>query len=320
LAWRVYTDLLHTGFEPSLEDRLYAGILAYYEENDPIQAVDYLRPALAGLPLDALPAETLLMAYETLVGCLRDMQAPPEELTNAVASWIDLLVAEKDLDGLVELIDRTTEMELDRPRTFGLLEAIEPVLYDYPEGRERLVEAYTGLFWREVEISLRQGKPLPEYTLALRRGLFTLDRERFDFAQEYLEEGLAQAREAELVEADFAPEPSEPERLDLSGRWVALVGGYAPMRRRVREILTNEHNLERFTEVPPSWEERVDQSRVAEAVRGADLIVVVHRCIKHDGTDALKAVVDGTVLEDRVEYADGKGQSSVIRAVRGYFG
>ncbi len=320
LAWKVYTDLLHTGFEPGREDRLYAGILAYYEEDNPAQAVDYLRPTLEALPLDALSAETLLMAYETLVGCLRDIQAPPEELTDAVASWIDLLVAENDLDGLVELIDRILEMELARPRTFALLEAIEPVLYDYPEGRGRLVEAYTGLFWREVEISLRQGKPLPEYTLALRRGLFTLNRERFDFAQEYLEEELARAREADLVEADFAPEPSEPERLDLSGRWVALVGGYAPMRRRVREILTNEHNLERFTEVPPSWEEHVDQARVAEAVRGADLIVVVHRCIKHDGTDALKAVVDGTALENRIEYADGKGQSSVIRAVRGYFG
>jgi hypothetical protein len=160
---------------------------------------------------------------------------------------------------------------------------------------------------------------LPEYTLALRRGLFALDRERFDFAQEYLEEELTRAREADLVEADFAPEPSEPERLDLSGRWVALVGGYAPMRRRVREILTNEHNLDRFTEVPPSWEEHVNQSRVAAAVRGADLIIVVHRCIKHDGTDALKAVVDGTALEDQVEYSDGKGQSSVIRAVRGCF-
>ena len=37
---------------------------------------------------------------------------------------------------------------------------------------------------------------------------------------------------------------------------------------------------------------------------GADLVVVVHRCIKHDGTDALKTVVDGTALEDRVRYAD----------------
>jgi hypothetical protein len=63
----------------------------------------------------------------------------------------------------------------------------------------------------------------------------------------------------------------------------------------------------------------VNQSRVAAAVRGADLIIVVHRCIKHDGTDALKAVVDGTALEDQVEYSDGKGQSSVIRAVRGCF-
>ncbi len=46
------------------------------------------------------------------------------------------------------------------------------------------------------------------------------------------------------------------------------------------------------------------------------MVVVVHRCIKHDGTDALKAVVDGTALEDRIEYADGKRQSSVIRAVQ----
>jgi len=53
---------------------------------------------------------------------------------------------------------------------------------------------------------------------------------------------------------------------------------------------------------------------------GADLVVVVHRCIKHDGTDTLKAVVDGTALENRIEYADGKGQSSIIRAVRNHLG
>lgn len=319
LAWRVYTDLLHTGFEPSLEDRLYAGILAYYEENDPIQAVDYLRPALEMLPLDALPAETLLMAHETMVGCLRDIQAPPEELTDVAASWIDLLVAEKDLDALVELVDRISEMELDRPRTFGLLEAIEPVLCDYPEGRERLVEEYAKLFWDEVDISLRQFNPLPEYVLDLRRALFALDREQFEFAQDYLEEELKTARDADLVEPDFELEPSQRPALDLRDRWIAIVGGYAPMRRRVQEVLRSEYDLGRFTEVPPSWEAHVDQGRLREAVHSADLIIVVHRCMKHSGSDALQAVVEGTELQQRVRYAAGKGQSSVLRAVREYF-
>jgi hypothetical protein len=46
----------------------------------------------------------------------------------------------------------------------------------------------------------------------------------------------------------------------------------------------------------------------------------MHHYIKHDGTNALKVFIDGTVLEDQVEYADGKGQSSIIRAVQEYFG
>jgi hypothetical protein len=258
----------------------------------------------------------MLMAYETLVSCLIDIEARPDEIVNAVGSWIDVLVAESDTEGLTRLVERIPEMGLGRPQAFSLLEAIEPVLYDDPEGRARLIDAYIRLFWREVDNALRNGQPLPEYTLPLRRALFTLDREQFDFAQSYLKDELQRAREADLVEHDFTPEPSESERLDLSGYHVALVGGYAPMRRRVQEILTNEHGLDRFTEVPPSWEEHVDKGRVAEAVRGADLIVVVHRCIKHDGTDALHAVVDGTALEERVRYASGKGQSSVIRVVK----
>lgn len=91
------------------------------------------------------------------------------------------------------------------------------------------------------------------------------------------------------------------------------------MRRRVCEALERDVFLSRFSEVPPSWEEHIDQARVAEAVSGADLIVVVHRCIKHDGTDALSAVVEGTELKERVRFAAGKGQSSVIRAVREFF-
>jgi hypothetical protein len=37
-----------------------------------------------------------------------------------------------------------------------------------------------------------------------------------------------------------------------------------------------------------------------KVVCDADLIVVGHRCIKHDDTDALRAVVEGTTLEERV--------------------
>lgn len=319
LAWRVYTDLLHTGFDPSPEDRLYAGILVYYEEDDPFQALDYLRPTLAELPAEVLPTETLPMAYETLTGCLLDIQASAEEIADVVASWADFLVWNNDLEGLIELVERIPRLRLDPPTTFDLLEAIEPVAQSDPVGRERLVEAYTGLYWNEVDISLRQSKPLPAYTLDLRRALFALDREQFNFAQGYLEEELKRARDAELIEDEFKLEYPEPEPLDLQDCWVAVAGGYAPMRRRVQEILETEHKLDRFTEVPPAWEAHLDETRVREAVQGADLIVVVPRCMKHSGSDALKAVVGGSALEKRIRYAAGKGQSSVLRVVREYF-
>jgi len=318
LAQRAYTDLLQSGFEPGLQDRLYAGILAWLEDV-PHQAVELLRDAIPPLLRESGLSRELLMAHEALVESLRAVEAPPEDLAGAIGGWTDTLVASNDLEGLERLVGYVVEVGLDRATTFTLLEAIEPSLTDHPPARARLAQTYVQLLCAEVDASLRRGQALPAYTLDLRRGLFELDRERFDFVQEYLEDELARAREAELVAADFALEPVGEPALDLSGRWVALVGGYAPVRRRVCETLTRDYRLGRFTEVPPSWEDRVDQSRVAEAVRDADLIVVVHRCVRHDGTDALRAVVAGTEMEARVRYAAGKGQSSVFRAVREYF-
>lgn len=180
-----------------------------------------------------------------------------------------------------------------------------------------LVQAYIDLFVAEVNEALRWERPLPDYILHLRRALFELDRAQFDFAQEYLQEELDRAHQAELLAADFSLEPIEEPCLDLSNRWVALVGGYAPVRRRVREKLVKEYGLGRFTEVPPSWEEHIDQKRVAQAVLGADLIVVVHRCIKHDGTDLLKTI--DTSNKGHIDYALGKGQSSIIKAVTNHY-
>jgi hypothetical protein len=37
-----------------------------------------------------------------------------------------------------------------------------------------------------------------------------------------------------------------------------------------------------------------------KVVCDADLIVVGHRCIKHDDSDALRAVIEETTLEERV--------------------
>ena len=51
----------------------------------------------------------------------------------------------------------------------------------------------------------------------------------------------------------------------------------------------------------------------------ADLIVVGHRRIKHDDTDALRAAVEGTTLEEREWYAAGRRQSSVIWVTWEYF-
>src|SRR5262249_54165963 len=123
---------------------------------------------------------------------------------------------------------------------------------------------------------------------------------------------------AQTVPSGFTLE-MPAETLDLHQRWVALVGGYEPVRRRAREQLTQEYHLGHFTEVAPSWEEHIDQRRVAEAVLGADLIVVMHRCIKHDGTNALDNVINGQPEAARVRYAPGKGHSSVVQTVREYF-
>lgn len=50
-----------------------------------------------------------------------------------------------------------------------------------------------------------------------------------------------------------------------------------------------------------------------------DLIVVGHRCIKRDDSDALRAVVEGMALGVRVWYAAVKKQSSVICVMWEYF-
>ena len=49
LAQRAYADLLQAGFEAEIQDRLYAGILAWLDD-DPTRAVDLLRGAFAELP------------------------------------------------------------------------------------------------------------------------------------------------------------------------------------------------------------------------------------------------------------------------------
>ncbi|MCP4542428.1 MAG: hypothetical protein GY832_35340 [Chloroflexi bacterium] len=319
LAQRAYADLLQSGFEPNLQDCLYAGVLAWLQD-DPLQTVELLRDTISSLLHRLGPSGELPIAHEALVESLRAVDAPADDVVSAIGEWTDTLVALNDLNGLERLVGYIADAGLDRATTFALLEAIEPSLVDHPDGKDCLAQIYVRLLCAEVDASLRQGQALPAYTLDLQRDLFGLNRGQFDFTQEYLQGELARARAAELVEADFNLEPAEEEVLDLSERWVALVGGYAPVRWRVREILTRDYNLGRFTEVPPSWEARVDQSRVAEAVRGADLIVVVHRCIKHDGTDVLKVVVEGAELEERVRYTVGKGQSSAIQTVQGYFG
>lgn len=318
LAQQIYAELIESGFEASIEDQLYAGILAWLGE-EPYQAVKLLENAIPTLSQKSDPSSELLIAHEALTESLRSIGSSPENVARAISDWTDTLMALNDQDGLERLAVYIPEASLDRETAFALLEAIEPVLDDHTAAKENLAQAYAQLLYDEVDIALRQGKKLPDYTLDLRRGLFQLDRERFDFIQEYLQDELGRARDAELVEADFDLEPPDEPALDLSDRWVALIGGYEPVRRRVGEILAQDYDLGRFTEVPPSWEARVDQNRVAEAVRGADLIVVVHRCLKHDETDALRAVVEGTALEERVRYADGKGQSSILRSLRGYF-
>ncbi len=316
LARQVYVDLQQSGFTPRPEDHLYAGILAWLN-GQPDEAVSHLQ-GLLDTPNVTLPTDAVALAYEAWVSSLVETEASPVQQAIALSSWTDWLVAQQNSDGLLALVERIHQAGFDRATTFELLEPLEFLLADHKTGKARLVQAYMNLFLAEVNEALRWERPLPDYVLHLRRALFELDRAQFDFAQEYLQEELDRAHQAELLAADFALEPIEEPRLDLSNRWVALVGGYAPVRRRVREKLVKEYGISQFTEVPPSWEDHIDQKRIAEAVLGADVIVVVHRCIKHDGSDALKSVIQGTQSENMISYARGKGHTSILQAITGF--
>lgn len=312
LAQDIYEVLYESGFEPTLQDNLHTGILAWLD-GDLDTAVHELNQ-LVDIPIDRLPADTATLAYEALLDSLETSDASGEKVINGYSAWLDWLVAQDDQEALFSTVKRITQSDLDGADIFTLLEATEPLLAKDEESKNYLGQTYVNLLCREIDMAIRQKRPLPDYTNDLRRALFALDRQQFDFVQEFLQDEITRARQAD-IETELAEELETESTLDLSDKWVAVVGGYAPVRRRVRERLEQEYQLGHFTEAPPSWEAHINQKRVAEAVIGADLIVVVHRCIKHDGTDALKAAIEGTEEKERIRYAAGKGQSSILRTV-----
>ena len=221
-----------------------------------------------------------------------------------------------------KLAEQLIASGLERETLFNLVEALEPLLCGDEQGKQRLGEVYAQWLITEIDQALRHRSQFSGWMLDLRLALFEMDRAQFNFVQEYLQSELTQARQAQLVQVDYTPEPEKDwwAGINLKNRSIALIGGYEPMRKRVREALTGQFGLSRFTEVAPSWEAHLDQEKVAEAVRDVDLIVVVHRCMKHDGSDALKAAIEGTNLPEVVRYATGKGHSSVLRTIVEFFG
>jgi len=315
LAAQVYRELLATGFEPSLTDHLRAGVLAWLAD-DWHKALIHLRVGLRDSQLERRTVEPL--AYLAWVKSLLATRTGGDEVVEAFHEWLDALFAQQQFTEVKGYLALLIEARLGRATQFALLEPLETITTIIPDLGIQLAAHYERLFCEEIENCLRQVHSLPEYVTNLRRGLFILDRARFEFLQEYLGDELHRAQAADLVPTDFTLE-TPTSALNLRTRWVALVGGYEQVRKRVREHLEQDFHLGRFTEVPPSWEAHIDQHWVAEAVLGADLIVVMHRCIKHDGTDALKAALTGTQFEGRVRYAPGKGHSSVIQTVQQFF-
>jgi hypothetical protein len=57
-------------------------------------------------------------------------------------------------------------------------------------------------------------------------------------------------------------------------------------------------------------DDKVSTEALVATARSADLFVVAHRSAKHAATDAIRAARSGDLL-----YAEGKGSSSLVRAV-----
>jgi len=232
--------------------------------------------------------------------------------------WIAAAIRDGNFESFAAIFKEVEAETLAFKSKFILLEPIEPEVINDKEMSQSLAKIYVNGLLQEINQSIRTLRPMPLYVHSVYRALDYLDRDQFEFIQKYAADKLANARQDLLVGEDF-DFLSEEIPLNLKNKQVTIIGGSANVRRHVAQEALRQFGLRDLREVPPSWEKHVNTNKVQAAVQGADLIVKVWKHMGHDLDDCLKAVLTDVSLNDRIRYAQGDGQSSIVRAIRDYF-
>jgi hypothetical protein len=102
--------------------------------------------------------------------------------------------------------------------------------------------------------------------------------------------------------------PSAPRASPFAGKVVALVGGRPNSRRRTARLLEQLGSTS-VVEIPPHWEQKLNQRAVAERVRGADMVALLTDETGHDASNILRELQ--TALPFKLVHTSG-GPSHVV--------
>lgn len=166
---------------------------------------------------------------------------------------------------------------------------------------------------------LGQPSPDSEFLRGLGERLFFISETAFFmFRDEYYRLKGRLETNREFVGARLADLSGPPRGLSLRGDKLVIVGGYPSVRERARALLEEKYGLGDYAEIPPHWENKnFGLKQAKERLRGATIIVHVHRCLKHSTTYNLEGALK-SLGGPRPIQVMGKGSSSIISAVLSY--
>lgn len=188
---------------------------------------------------------------------LRRAAEVPDHLRTSIADWLECLAERGDVQG----IDQATRMLRDLQREgalgyqdqFELLEGIESFAVHLPDLAGLLALDYQAIAIAELNLALRQVRPMPAYIADLRRALHFLNR---DLADE-LAQTIEQERQALLVRRMPAPETviETAPQISLAHVRLAIGGGHSATRREIERELREHYGLVHYQDMVPSSED-----------------------------------------------------------------
>lgn len=248
---------------------------------------------------------------------LRRSAEHPELLRQSLADWLEYLAESSNLSALDEatrlLRDLRREGAITRADQYDLIESIEHFTPDVLGLSDLLALEYQEIALDELNLSLRQGQPMPVYISDVRRALYFLSRGLADELAHTIDKSYKDLTERNLSVPDQVIETITTR--SLAGVRLALVGGHVATRREVERELRERYGLADYTEIAPSTDDHVDKARVRERVVDRDLVVVITGYTGHDLTNIIRDLQQSQDLTGKLIWPKCRGKSGVVREI-----